>query len=190
MGILSYRKSIEADKANKQIASAKEMIASDPALLESFAAAAIYATAVADASFFIYAELEKVIGSDPRISRIKSLLNTQSGNVDASGSESLSEKLGSVSDDIAGKALKWAAGHKGSLICMGYALIREADCLMTEARKLLPPALETVAVTTRELPKLMGYAYHLYLRSPAHREEIASARHEVRRILKEGKTQN
>jgi len=123
MGILSYKKSIDADRRKAELEAAKAKLAENPEALEEFSQIAVFGTAVGDAAFFPLDKYRQ-LGGKLR-PKLLGLFNRQSAALDScSQTGGLSERFAEISDGIAGEVMEWAGGDKDRLLCSAFFLVR------------------------------------------------------------------
>ena len=123
MGILSYKKSIDADRRKAELEAAKAKLAENPEALEEFSQIAVFGTAVGDAAFFPLDKYRQLGGKlHPKL---LGLFNRQSAALDScSQTGGLSERFAEISDSIASEVMQWAGEDKDRLLCGAFFLTR------------------------------------------------------------------
>lgn len=149
MGILSYKKSIDADRRKKELEAARAKLAENPEALEEFSQIAVFGTAVGDAAFFPLDKYRQLGGKlHPKL---LGLFNRQSAALDScSQTGGLSERFAEISDSIASEVMQWAGEDTDRLFYCALWLVRKQGHIFEEASSKFRESIgQGVRVSTR-----------------------------------------
>ena len=190
MGILSYKKSIDADRRKAELEAAKAKLAENPESLEEFSHIAVFGTAVGDAAFFPLDKYRQLGGKlHPKL---LGLFNRQSAALDScSQTGGLSERFAEISDSIASEVMQWAGGDKDRLLCSAFFLTRSQWNIFEDASEKFRESIgQGVKVSTCVQDEIGAILHRELVKAKIKRVFFTESEIEIFRIVTKAKINN